>query len=121
MDKQVFGRVFKSERAKRFKTQVDFIKDFEEKTGIKLLKSAVSMYEKGSRVPEDNLKGVLCDYFGVTLDYFHGRSTVNLDMVYRTADTFYDLLNKLSEEDKKQAIKYMVFLSMAKEDADGES
>lgn len=115
MEKQAFGRVFKSERVKRFNSQVEFIKDFTEKTGIKLLKSAVSMYERGIRFPEQNLLDAMCNYFGVTMDFLAGRSTANMDTVYKSVDSLGDLFDRLSKQDREQAKKYMEFLLLTKE------
>ncbi len=116
MDKLEFGRIFKSERIRKgLEKQTDFIRDFKEKTGIKLLKSAVSMYDNGLRAPERETMEKLADYFGVSMDYLHGRSATRLEIVYRTLDNFVDLFNQLSNEDKKSALDYMKFLNINRE------
>jgi transcriptional regulator with XRE-family HTH domain len=49
-------------------TQEEFGKIF----GI--VKSTVSLYEKGKSSPNDELKEQICDHFKISLDYLAGRS-----------------------------------------------
>jgi transcriptional regulator with XRE-family HTH domain len=115
MDKNNFGRIFKSERIRKgLKTQASFIRDYYEKTGVKLQKSAVSMYENGKRIPERETLDKFADYFKVSLDYLHGRSTTRLEIVYKILDNYSALFNQLSDEDKKSAMNYMEFLHISK-------
>lgn len=121
MDKLEFGRVFRSERIRKgFEKQADLINDFELKTGIKLLKSAVSMYENGQRIPETELLEKLADYFEVSMDYLLGRSSTRLDIVYKTIDNMADLFSRLSENDKDAATHYMKYLIVKEEEANYE-
>ena len=119
MDREQIGRIFRSLRIKKGMNQPELIRDIENKTGIKILKSAVSMYENGKRIPETNLLCILADYFGVTTDYLLGRSTIELDFVKEMTDRLFEVFGNLSEEDRKQAIKYMEFMNAAKENEDG--
>lgn len=36
--------------------------------------STLSQYESGARVPSDEMKASIADYFGVSLDYLYGRT-----------------------------------------------
>ena len=49
-------------------TQLEFAKT------MNISNSALSQYESGSRIPSDELKAKIADYFGVTLDYLYGRT-----------------------------------------------
>ncbi len=115
MDRKLIGFRFKSLRHKKgFVKQVDMIRDFKEKTGINLPKSNLSMYEKGTRLPEYELMGKFADYFNVTLDFLQGRSEADLSTVKSTLKNLATLFEKLSENDRAQAIKYMEFLNLGK-------
>lgn len=117
MDRNLIGYRFQGLRIKKgFDKQVDMINDFKEKTGIKLQKSAVSMYEKGTRIPETELLTIFADYFGVTTDYILGRSDVELNVVKSTLNNLATLFEKLSEKDKEEAMRYMEFISFARKE-----
>lgn len=115
MDRNLVGLRFQSLRIRKgFKRQVDMINDFKEKTGIELKKSAVSMYEKGERFPEPDLLITFAEYFGVTTDFLHGRSDIELSIVKSTVSNLEILLDKLSENDQKQALEYLEYLNFKK-------
>jgi transcriptional regulator with XRE-family HTH domain len=115
LDRELIGRRFKAQRIKLgFSKQIDMINDFKEKTGIELKKGAVSMYEKGERLPEHDLLSIFADYFGVTLDYMYGKSDIELDVVKSSLRSLSLLFDGLSDNDKEQAIKYMEYLNFAK-------
>jgi transcriptional regulator with XRE-family HTH domain len=117
MDRNLIGYRFKSLRIKKgFDTQIDLIRDFKEKTGIEIKKSALSMYESGQRLPEHELLGIFADYFNVTTDYLYGRSDVELDVVKSTMRNLDLLFDKLSDNDKSEAIRYMEYLNFARKD-----
>lgn len=41
---------------------------------LNISNSALSQYESGGRVPSDDVKAKIADYFGVSLDYLYGRT-----------------------------------------------
>jgi len=113
MDRKLIGLRFKSLRIKKgFDTQVELIEDFKNVTGIELKKSAISMYESGQRLPEHELLLSLADYYEVTTDYMYGRSDVEINVVKNTMKNLALLIDKLSEEDRKNALKYLEFLNL---------
>lgn len=115
LDKKLIGLRFQALRIRKgFEKQIDMINDFKEKTGIELTKSAVSMYEKGERLPEYEKLLAFAGYFGVTTDYLLGKSDVELDIVKSTLRHVAALFEQLSDSDKEQAIKYMEFLNLSK-------
>jgi transcriptional regulator with XRE-family HTH domain len=112
MDRNLMGLRFQSLRTKKgFEKQIDMIRDFKEKTGIELGRPALSMYEKGQRVPEHELLVTFADYFGVTTDYLYGRSDVELNVVKSTMKNLALLFEGLSEVDREAALKYMEYLN----------
>jgi transcriptional regulator with XRE-family HTH domain len=117
MDRSLVGLRFKGLRIKKgFETQIELINDFKNVTGIELKKSAVSMYESGQRLPEHDLLIAFADYFNVTTDYLYGRSDVELSVVKSTLNNLSMLFEKLSEEDKKEAIRYMEYLNFGRKE-----
>lgn len=64
------GQRIKQIREEAGLTQEEFGKLF----GI--VKSTVSMYEKGKSTPDDNIKKQIADYFGISLDYLTGRTNI---------------------------------------------
>jgi len=117
MDRELIGLRFKSLRIKNgFDKQIDMISDFKQKTGIEIQKSALSMYEKGTRFPEPDLLVSFADYFKVTTDYLYGRSDIELDVVKSSMKQLALLFDKLSDKDKAEAIRYMEYLNFAKKE-----
>ncbi len=117
MDRNLIGYRFKGLRIKKgFDTQADLIRDFKDKTGIDIKKSALSMYESGQRLPEHDLLVKFADYFNVTTDYLYGRSDVELDVVKSTMRNLDLLFDKLSDNDKTEAVRYMEYLNFARKD-----
>lgn len=41
---------------------------------LNISNSALSQYENGGRIPSDEIKTKIADYFGVSLDYLYGRT-----------------------------------------------
>lgn len=74
MQALTFGQRFKMLRLEMDFTQDALINDFQEKTGIKITKSAVSNYENNLRVPEIPLLKSFAAYFNVTTDWLLGTS-----------------------------------------------
>ena len=115
LDRKLIGRRFAEQRIRKgLENQIDLINDFKEKTGVELLKSAVSMYENGKRMPEHDLLSKFADYFGVTMDYLYGKSGAELATVKTTLNYLAALFEDLSENDREQAVKYMEQLNIIK-------
>jgi transcriptional regulator with XRE-family HTH domain len=115
MDRNLIGLRFQSLRIKKgFDKQIDMLNDFNLKMNEDVKKSAISMYEKGTRLPETELLIKFADYFGVTTDYLLGRSDVELNVVKKTMENLAKLFEQLSDSDKEQALKYMEYLNFMK-------
>ncbi len=58
-------------REERGLTQIELAKI------LKISNTTLSQYETGARVPSDDIKTALADYFGVSLDFLFGRANYN--------------------------------------------
>ena len=114
LDRGEIGRIFRGLRESKGLKPVELIEDFKVKTGIELQKSAVSMYERGTRIPELPLLLKFADYYNVTTDYLLGRSQIRLDVAIKTIDYYAGILDRLSEDDQKKAIEYAELLILKK-------
>lgn len=94
--KNAFGRVFRGCLAMTGLKDVEFIEDFKNKTGIILLKSAVSNYKSGLRLPECPTLMAMADYFDVALDYLMGRSAAELKVAIMELLYYVKYRNKKS-------------------------
>lgn len=64
----MFGEQLKQLRkSKNHLTQLDMAKY------LGIAKTTYASYEQGKRMPDIDLQNKIADYFGVTLDYLHGR------------------------------------------------
>lgn len=122
MQERTFGGTFKSLRIyrKMLPTQKALIKDFYDTYGIKLTKSAVSQYESNKRIPETPLLMKFADYFDTTIDYLLCRSEHEIKDIRTSINNLYELIETLSEEDRKEALKYMNYLKTQREGKEGE-
>lgn len=68
-DDNSFGKRFRAQRRRLGLTQIEFLKDFNEKYGHSFTPSAISQYEHGKRTPEVSALLDFADYFGVSVDY----------------------------------------------------
>ena len=41
---------------------------------LHLSRSSIGMYESGKRIPKDDIKELICDYFNVDMNYLHGKT-----------------------------------------------
>ena len=71
--------------------------------------ATISRYETGKRDPDLFLVHNLAQYFNVSIEYLCGED-VNLDK-----ENMLKTFEKLSEENKKEVVKYMVYLSNKEE------
>lgn len=70
MDAKLVGEKIKNLRQEKKMTQQEFAE------AINVACSTVSMYEKGERIPRDQIKLAIANLFGVTVDYlFFGVDT----------------------------------------------
>ena len=51
---------------------------------LEITRSALSMYESGSRIPPDDVKDAICDFFNVDMNYLYGKT--NTRNSYREND-----------------------------------
>lgn len=62
-----------SDRIRELRKSADMTQqEFGQKFGV--VKSTVSLYESGKSTPNDEIKEKICEYFGVSMDYLHGRT-----------------------------------------------
>lgn len=69
-------------------------------------KTTYASYEQGKRTPDTDLQNAIADYFGVTLDYLHGRSDSKEETPSLVAAHLDD---DVSEEDMEDILKYIEF------------
>ena len=66
--------------------------------------ATISRYETGERDPDLLIAHNIASYFGVTIEYLCGEDTDT------EIETLIETYTKLSEESKKDAIKYITYL-----------
>lgn len=79
-----FSDRLKALRAQKGKSQRALAED------LNLSKSAISMYESGTREPDHETTERIADYFNVDVDYLLGRSNVTLRYTDVLAEPYYD-------------------------------
>ena len=79
-----FSDRLKALRARKGKSQRALAED------LNLSKSAISMYESGTREPDHETTERIADYFNVDVDYLLGRSNVTLRYTDVLAEPYYD-------------------------------
>ena len=119
LDRDLIGRIFRGLREANGLKPVEMIEDFKAKTGIELQKSAVSMYERGTRIPEYALLVIFADYYNVTTDYLLGRSKTRLDVIIKSLDNISKLITGLSPEDQKKTLEYVELLKLKADQKEG--
>jgi transcriptional regulator with XRE-family HTH domain len=67
--------------------------------------ATISRYETGKRDPDLLVAHKIASYFNVTIEYLCGED------VDTTVETLINLYSKLSDETKKDAVKYITWLS----------
>lgn len=92
----VFSRRLRQLREERDLTTLQLMKN----TGIS--DATISRYETGKRDPNLKLVIRLADYFNVSLEWLCGLEFTN--------DEFTTLYNELTDEQKQDAYRYMLFL-----------
>lgn len=69
-------------------------------------KTTYASYEQGKRTPDTDLQNKIADYFGVSLDYLHGRTDEKEKGSTLVAAHIDD---DVSEEDMEDILKYIEF------------
>lgn len=64
---------------------------------LKVGRSTISMYESGSRIPEDETKEQICDFFNVDMNYLYGKT--NTRNSYRENKSVQELDVKIKFDD----------------------
>ena len=82
MKNNVFGNRIAHLRRNNSLSQIEFAKL------LNISNTTLSQYESGKRIPSDNIKIQIADYFNVSLDYLFGRTNI--------IDTADSILNKAS-------------------------
>ena len=81
-------------------------------------KVSVWQWENGRNYPKQEMAEKLCDYFNVSLDYLMGRSDVKNPTKEINKDdftvAFYNISDKLSEDDKDFILKIAQQLAESK-------
>lgn len=107
-----FGEILRELRDERRLTQTELANT------LHISKSAISSYEIGASLPPMERALELADFFGVSLDYLFGRSSIRYDLsilrkpIHRnnTIDDLVMLVNGMSES--KQSIVYKIALAI---------
>lgn len=82
---------------------------------LKISYSTLSLYESGRRIPNDELKIKLADYFNVSVDYLIGHSPKENSMLFKTLSThqraLLEISEKLSNYDLEKVLEYTELLA----------
>ena len=105
---QKIGTVLKHLRAEKDVT----LKEVSEQTGIS--DSLISKYERGLSEPGLRPLRKLADYYQVSLDYLFGTSVDKQPIT--TPEKVQELFSGLTEKKKRDAIRYLQFLSVIPEE-----
>jgi len=98
---------------KHLRTEKDVtLKEVSEQTGIS--DSLISKYERGLSEPGLRPLRKLADYYQVSLDYLFG-SSMNKQPI-TTPEQVQDLFSVLTEDKKRNAIRYLQFLNAIPEE-----
>ncbi len=69
--------------------------------------SSISQYESGDRIPSDDIKIKIANYFDVSLDFLMGLSEIRNPYVFFTLS---NELKDLKEDEINEVIKYIIFI-----------
>ncbi len=106
MEENILGKRIKELREESNLNQIEFSKI------LNISNTTLSQYEAGNRVPSDEIKRKIADFFQVTIDYLLGRSNSRssngqkiVTKAYRNIDT-----SGLPEEDIRKVEEYVELL-----------
>ncbi len=110
MEVNILGNNIKTLRENRSLTQMEFAKI------LNISNTTLSQYEAGNRIPNDEIKLKIADYFNVTVDFLLGRkdnSYVNeKEERYTFENKIHNDIEGLSSESKKELEKYIQLLKL---------
>lgn len=95
-----------SERIKLLREEIP-LTQFQLAEKLQITTSSVSQYESGDRVPSDEIKIKLANFFDVSLDFLMGLSDIRNPYVFFTLSEYF---KSLTEEEINEVIKYIMFI-----------
>lgn len=98
----MIGKRIKLLRTENNLTQLEFAKI------LNIANSTLSQYEAGNRVPSDDIKKKIADFFNVSMDYLLGRTDIRNETI-----------NKLTQKDEKDIQKELDALMRKLESEEG--
>lgn len=109
------GSIIKKLRKQQKITQLELAK------ALNIADNTVSQYENGQRLPSDEIKIKLADYFGVSLDYLMGREEDfdGLNIVKKPLETKTEvqtIYDSLTPRQQQRVLAYMYGFSDANKD-----
>lgn len=94
-------------------------KEFAQILGVQ--NSTLCQYENGTRIPGDDIKVKIADYFNVSMDYLYGRTETQSKLIpsippelQQLQWAFYDGDKPLDEKTLEELIKYKKYLDSQK-------
>ncbi|MFV0598203.1 MAG: helix-turn-helix domain-containing protein [Bacteroidales bacterium] len=97
------GDVIKILREERLLTQRDLAKK------LKISPSTIGMWESGERIPNEEMKELLADYFNVDMNYLYGKT--NIRNSYREGNGVNDASFNSAQDALKFILEQPIFAS----------
>lgn len=79
---------------------------------LNISNSALSQYESGNRMPNDEIKLKIADFFGVSVDFLLGRENLKNERNNPKNNTIIDEIENLSPASKEELKKYIQLLKL---------
>lgn len=79
---------------------------------LNISNSALSQYESGNRMPNDEIKLKIADFFGVSVDFLLGRENLKIERNDPKNNTIIDEIENLSPASKEELKKYIQLLKL---------
>lgn len=74
---------------------------------LNIATSSISQYESSDRVPSDDMKIKLAQFFDVSLDFLMGLSDIRNPYVFFSLSEYF---NSLTENEIKEVLKFIIFI-----------
>lgn len=74
---------------------------------LNIATSSISQYESGDRIPSDDIKIKLAEFFDVSLDFLLGLSDIRNPYVFFTLSEYF---KSLTEDEINEVIKFTIFI-----------
>lgn len=74
---------------------------------LNIATSSISQYESGDRIPSDDIKIKLAEFFDVSLDFLLGLSDIRNPYVFFTLSEYF---KSLTEDEINEVIKFTMFI-----------